>query len=247
MYNMLVETGELDNTYLIYTSDHGYHIGQFGLVKGKSMPYEFDIRVPFYVRGPNVEQGATWVTRNIFLLLVQMFRYQISNSNIISPFSNVPCSNPHIVLNVDLAPTLLDMAGVDIPAEMDGKSILKLLDTDRPVNRWKQTLSIAQCPDIQKALKYCYLKCCILSQKVIWLNFWGRKFFSWTSLQSKYTHRLSFCAVQGWHLKMKYVFCQRKYHRVVWQDFFISFQSFSRFQLNRKGKTWRDSFLVERG
>ena len=55
----LEETGKLDNTYLFFTSDNGYHMGQHRLELGKETAYEEDIRIPLLVRGPGVPAGAT--------------------------------------------------------------------------------------------------------------------------------------------------------------------------------------------
>jgi N-acetylglucosamine-6-sulfatase len=55
----LEQTGELNNTYIIFTSDNGFHQGQHRLVAGdKKTPYEEDIGVPLMVRGPGVPAGA---------------------------------------------------------------------------------------------------------------------------------------------------------------------------------------------
>lgn len=50
----LARLGELSNTYVIFTSDNGYHLGQHRFMTGKYTLYEEDIRVPAFIRGPGV-------------------------------------------------------------------------------------------------------------------------------------------------------------------------------------------------
>ncbi|KJD37273.1 sulfatase [Tamlana sedimentorum] len=58
--------GELDNTYIIYTADHGMAIGRHGL-QGKQNLYEHTWRVPFIVKGPNLPKGKR-VKGSVYLL-----------------------------------------------------------------------------------------------------------------------------------------------------------------------------------
>jgi arylsulfatase A-like enzyme len=49
--------GILENTYIIYTTDNGYHISQHRLNPGKECGFEEDINIPLVVRGPGVPKG----------------------------------------------------------------------------------------------------------------------------------------------------------------------------------------------
>jgi arylsulfatase A-like enzyme len=86
----LEEHGLLDNTYIFYTTDNGYHIGQHRLQPGKECGFEEDINIPLLVRGPGVPAG------------------EIAEI---------------VTTHVDLAPTILSLAGAPTRADFDGEAI----------------------------------------------------------------------------------------------------------------------------
>jgi N-acetylglucosamine-6-sulfatase len=111
----LQETGELENTYIFFTSDNGYHMGNHRLGIAKRTPYEEDIGVPLMVRGPGVLAEAT---------------------------------RQHLVINNDFAPTIADLAGVNIPAFVDGSSFAPLLTATPPaLSAWRKAFLEEGWPD----------------------------------------------------------------------------------------------------
>jgi N-acetylglucosamine-6-sulfatase len=57
--NKLDNAGALGNTYVVFTSDNGWHQGEHRIPKGKGHPYEQSIRMPLLIRGPGVQAGST--------------------------------------------------------------------------------------------------------------------------------------------------------------------------------------------
>jgi arylsulfatase A-like enzyme len=86
--------GILDNTIIVFASDHGLFHGEYGLA-GKTFLYDIDLKIPMIIYAPGLDQ------REVV---------------------------DEISLNIDIAPTLLDFAGIDIPAEMQGKSLKPILE-----------------------------------------------------------------------------------------------------------------------
>jgi N-acetylglucosamine-6-sulfatase len=104
----LDRTGWLNDTAIVFTSDHGYFYGEHGLDEERRLAYEPTIRIPLIIRYPTVARSGSTVDQ--------------------------------MVLSIDLAPTLLELAGVQPSAPIHGRSLVPILSGRAP--SWRTSFLI---------------------------------------------------------------------------------------------------------
>ncbi len=97
LLKVLEERGQLDNTLIAFTSDHGDHLGDHRLLHKSGVTfYDVSVRVPYLIRyPPRFPQGMV-------------------------------CAD--MVESIDLAATFLDVAGIEPPRTMQGRSLVGLAE-----------------------------------------------------------------------------------------------------------------------
>lgn len=93
MLQALQANGQLDNTVIIFSSDHGLALGSHGLM-GKQNMYEHTIGVPFIIGGPGIPKNRRTAAQCYLR---------------------------------DLFPTACELAGVRVPASVQGRSLVPVL------------------------------------------------------------------------------------------------------------------------
>ena len=107
----LERNGVLENTLIVISSDHGDMMGDHHLWR-KSYPYEGAAGVPMIIRWPES-------------LGIKANRGQVIKE---------------LVELRDILPTFLEVAGVDIPSEMDGMSMMPLINDKK--KGWRKVLDM---------------------------------------------------------------------------------------------------------
>lgn len=102
----LRQSGELENTVIVYTSDQGYFLGEHGFFDKRFM-YEESLRMPFVISYPK----------------------EIKEGRRLNDF----------ILNIDFPSLFLDYAGIDPPAQMQGRSFRQNLAGTTPRN-WRKDM-----------------------------------------------------------------------------------------------------------
>jgi arylsulfatase A-like enzyme len=104
VFQALGDVGQLDDTVILLTSDHGFFLGEWRMYDKRFM-HEPSIRIPMLIRYPRmIHAGST---------------------------------AKEMVLNADLAPTFLDLAGISVPQWMQGYSLVPFLKSERPQS-WRK-------------------------------------------------------------------------------------------------------------
>jgi len=104
----LERTGQLENTIVVFFSDHGCHF-RTRMGEYKRSPHEAALRVPLIFAGPGFDQG------------IKM---------------------DELVSLLDLTPTLLDGCGVQVPSNMQGKTVKPLMSDSAARKAWDSTVYI---------------------------------------------------------------------------------------------------------
>ena len=104
----LERKGILNETMVVFTSDHGYFYGEHGLNEERRLAYEETIRVPLVIRYP--------------------------------PLAKAGSTPPEMVLGIDLAPTVLEAAGLAPGAGIQGRSLVPVLKNE--AREWRTSFLI---------------------------------------------------------------------------------------------------------
>lgn len=100
MLNWLEGKGVLDDTIVIFMSDHGDMLGQHGFFCGiKRQAYRSSMHVPFFVRYPKKFGAGKRV-------------------------------QPLVDISIDTMPTLLELCGLDIPDDVQGTSFVPVMENE---------------------------------------------------------------------------------------------------------------------
>ncbi|MBG89329.1 MAG: sulfatase [Verrucomicrobiales bacterium] len=97
-----------DNTIIIFSSDHGQYLGEYGFA-GKWYPHEASIHIPMIIFDPRQSESARGIR------------------------------NREFALSIDIAPTILDYAGIDAPERMQGRSVVSVAEGRTPED-WRKEI-----------------------------------------------------------------------------------------------------------
>ncbi len=104
----LKESGQYENTIIIYMGDQGFYLGEHGLYDKRWM-YEESLQMACLVHVPDALKKG----------------FEIDN----------------LAINADIAPTILDYAGVKIPKDMQGESLRPLLEQQKNADKkWRKSM-----------------------------------------------------------------------------------------------------------